>query len=346
MDTKTKDLLPIITKSELSPIEKARATALARNYAWCWTGFKGEIVGVELPLEVELKETNGWLLSGTIDTLTRRDGEYIMIEHKTKAGEVDKIHDGYYRKLKHDMQITMYHILLECNGMPVEQTIYDVIRKLGTSAKRIPAGKLDDENPKAGTQAEMCKLGTYHGMELDGKDLAWLAAYMEKKTLGEVDPGPLKESPKLYEFRMSVAIAEDPEKYFKQYGQIRRTHEQMGSAITALRSVCNRIDDTPHEEEQWCQNTSQCNSYGTACEYMDVCAGFQDIDGDQYNDRKGSATSAEKSLSHSKLTCYLSCQRKYYYRYVCKREHAKEKAPALQFGSVFHEFLAGFWESR
>ena len=74
MDTKTKDLLPIITKSELSPIEKARATALARNYAWCWTVFEAVIVAVELPLEVELKETNGWLLSGTIDTLARRDG--------------------------------------------------------------------------------------------------------------------------------------------------------------------------------------------------------------------------------------------------------------------------------
>jgi len=344
--TDFKTLLPIITKSELSPVEKARATALALNYPCQWNTFQAEVVGVEMELEVILEGTDDWKLTGTIDTLCKRDGKFIMVEHKTRSGEVDKVGDGYYRRLRHDMQITMYHILLECNLYPVDQTIYDVIRKLGTLCKRIPAGKMTDPVPQVGTRAEMCKLGSYHGMAVDGRDMARLAKYIEKSA-AEEDVEPLKETASLYGLRMAVAVAEKPEKYYKQYGQIYRSYEQMDSAMRTLKAVCNRIDQTDHEDPtQWAQNTSQCNSYGTACEYMDVCAGYQDIQGDQYVDRQGSGTSGDKNLSHSKLTCYLSCQRKYYHRYILKREHAKEKAPALQFGSVMHEFFAGFWENR
>jgi len=342
--TDVSSLLPIITKSELPPVDKARATALALNYPSQWENFDGNIVATEMELKVEMKNCNGWVLAGIIDTLAERDGEYIMIEHKTRSGDVDNVGDGYYRRLAHDMQITMYHILLECNGYPVEQTIYDVVRKLTTLCRRIPAGKMGDENVKVGSRAEMCKLGSYHGMDLDGKDLAWLAAYMEKLAVDDTLE-PLKESPKLYGLRMAVAIAERPEKYFKQYGQIRRSYEEVEHALAGLRQVCQQIDATdPTDLAVWPMNTAQCNSYGTACEFMDVCAGVQDINGDQYQDRK--QRSGPKELSHSKLCSYHGCKRKYHYRYNMGKEHVRQRAPALEFGSVMHLYFAAYFDMK
>jgi len=230
--------LTAISESTLPDIDKKRALALATHYPDQWMRFDAEVVGAEIPVAVELPGTD-WTFVGKIDLLCRDPRGLIMIEHKTRSGDVDNVGDGYYRRLAHDMQITMYHILLECNGYPVEQTIYDVVRKLTTLCRRIPAGKMGDENVKVGSRAEMCKLGSYHGMDLDGKDLAWLAAYMEKLAVDDTLE-PLKESPKLYGLRMAVAIAERPEKYFKQYGQIRRSYEEVEHALAGLRQVCQQ----------------------------------------------------------------------------------------------------------
>ena len=344
--------LKVIDHSDLSPIEKARARALAKTYPHMWTGFDAKFVAAELELSVTLKGTDDgehgdWVLSGTIDTLCKRKGEYVMIEHKTRTGDVTNLSDGYYRSLAHNTQITLYCILLQQNGYPVEQTIYDVIRKIGSTKRRIPAGTAKDpDDIKRGTCQEIEQYGTYHGLDCEGREMVRLANYNQLKA-EKKHGGPFLESDHLYESRITVEVAEKADMFYHQLGQLHRSYEQMGEFVKTLKDVCRQIDAINSDDEAcWSQNTSQCNSYGTACEYMDVCGGSDDLSSDNYQDRRGGSTSGDRTLSHSKMTCFLSCQRKYFYRYKKKREHARIKPPALKFGSVLHEFFAEFWQGR
>jgi len=339
--------LRVIDHSDLSPIEKARARALAKSYGHQWSTFDGKFVAAELDLAVKLKDTDGWTLGGTIDTLCKRKGKYVMIEHKTRTGDVHNTSDGYYRSLAHNTQITLYCILLGGYEYEMEQTIYDVVRKIGSAKRRVPAGTAKDpDSIKQGTCQEIEQHGTYHGMLCDGKELVRLANYNQLKA-EKKHCGPFQESDELYEHRITVDVAENADRFYKQYGQIHRSYEQMGGFVETLKQICRQIDSIDHDNENcWAQNTSQCNSYGTSCEYMDICADRDDLASDNFQDRKGGSTSGDRVLSHSKMTCYLSCPRKYFYRYIKKREHSRIKPPALKFGQVFHEFLAEFWQDR
>ena len=81
----------IISSSTLTDENKARAEALVSEYPNQWQDFDCQVVGAEVPVVVELPETD-WLYVGKIDLLCQQNDQLVMIEHKTRSGEIDKFY--------------------------------------------------------------------------------------------------------------------------------------------------------------------------------------------------------------------------------------------------------------
>ena len=319
--------LTAISESTLPDIDKKRALALATHYPDQWMRFDAEVVGAEIPVAVELTGTD-WTFVGKIDLLCRDPRGLIMIEHKTRStSDVSKPYDPYYQKLSFDAQISAYHLAQFALGDPIERTIYDVIKKITTKPKAIPMGS----EGALGTRSEIMEHGTYY------KGVVQLKNWQEP---------PAKETPGLYGNRISYEVMTDPRKFFHQYSLIHRNRRQLADCAKQLTQICENIDRATLDAA-WYQNTSNCFSYGSKCEYFDLCLGISDPDDEEkWRERKGSSISGSRSISHSKATCFQSCRRKYYWRYVKKIEPVKPDSAALHFGSVFHEALEKFWANR
>lgn len=321
------DHLTVINDSTLPEVEKHKAVALATHYPSQWEKFDAEVVGAEIPVAVELPGTD-WTFVGKIDLLCRDPRGLVMVEHKTRSSsDISEPWDPYYQKLSFDAQISAYHLAQYALGDPIERTIYDVIKKITTKPKAIPMGT----EGCVGSRSEMMEHGTYYK--------------------GPVSPEiamepPAKETPDLYANRISYDVRMDPLKYFHQYSLIHRNRRQLADCAKQLTQICQDIDRA-QLHGAWYQNTSNCFSYGSKCDYFDLCLGVSDPDdGEKWRERKGSGLSGTRSISHSKATCFQSCRRKYYWRYVKKIEPCKPESAALHFGSVFHQALETYWANR
>ena len=321
------DHLTVISESTLPEVEKHKAVALATHYPAQWEKFDGEVVGAEIPVAVELPGTD-WTFVGKIDLLCRDPRGLVMVEHKTRsAADISQPWDPYYQKLSFDAQISAYHLAQYALGDPIERTIYDVIKKITTKPKAIPMGT----DGCVGSRSEMMEHGTYYKGPVSPEIV--------------MEP-PAKETPDLYANRISYDVRIDPRKYFHQYSLIHRNRRQLADCAKQLTQICEGIDRA-QLDGAWYQNTSNCFSYGSKCEYFDLCLGISDPDDEEkWRERKGSSISGSRSISHSKATCFQSCRRKYYWRYVKKIEPRKPDSAALHFGSVFHEALETYWANR
>ena len=318
--------LTVIRESTLPEVEKHKALALATHYPKQWEKFDAEVVGAEIPVAVELPGTD-WTFVGKIDLLCRDPRGLVMVEHKTRSSaDISQTYDPYYQKLSFDAQISAYHLAQYALGDPIERTIYDVIKKITTKPKAIPKGS----EGAMGTRSEIELHGTYHGVEV----------------LQGAAQGLPKEDEGLYGIRIAAEVEADPEKYFFQYALIHRNKRQLAECAKQLTQICIDIDRA-QLDGAWYQNTSNCFSYGSKCEYFDLCLGVSDLDDpEKWRERKGSDLSGDRTISHSRATCFQSCRRKYYWRYVKKIEPVKPDSAALHFGSVFHEALEQYWANR
>ena len=316
----------IISNSTLPDEEKAKADALLACYPGQWDSFNCRVLDAEVEVVVQLPGTN-WIYVGKIDLLCEQNDQLIMIEHKTKTGEINNLYDPYWQRLAFDGQISAYYLAQYGMRHPIERTIYDVIRKISTRPKRIPKGK----DGKLGTQSEIAELGTYYGVELD-------------EELQECPPE--SELVDLYSHRIKHEVAQDSDKYFKQYSAIDRTRDQLADYTRQLIHICNDIDRA-QLDGSWYQNTSNCFSYGSTCEYFSLCRGVSSPDNPQdWEPRTGSSLSGDSSISHSRATCFQSCRRKYYWRYVEKIQPVRSSSIHLDFGKVVHDALESYWLNR
>jgi len=321
------DYTRAIDHSDLPPVEKQRALALIEGYVSQWKDYQPEVVEVEREFRVPILGTGGrWEYVGKIDLLCRDEDGLILIEHKTKTGDVNKPHDPYYRKLDFDAQLSGYHLAQFAMGDPVVRTIYDVTRKIASRPKVIPKGS----EGALGTRSEIETFGSYYGVE----------------TLQKAAEGLTKEDDGLYGMRVAHEVSSDPEKYFFQYATTGRTKEQLVDTMGQLAHICLDIEYA-EADGSWYQNTSNCLSYGSVCEYFDLCMGIsQPDDPAKWQPRKGTGLSGNRTLSHSRATCWQSCRRKAYWRYREKIEPIKPDSPALRFGRVFHLAQEAYWNWR
>lgn len=259
---------------------------------------------------------------GMIDTMVENYGETVMVEHKTIGRDV-KPSDAYFQKLAYDGQVSLYHLAKYLDGNPIDQTIYDVVRKLTIKPKRIPAGK----EGAIGTKSEIEEHGTYYGHALDGDGVS-----------------PDRESPALFELRCLHEVDANPDKYFIRLGNVVRSEQQMAETLNDLVHVAKDIEQAT-QTGAWYQNTTMCEKYGSPCEFMTLCRGVEDPENVNWEPRKKSDISADNTLSYSGMSTFLTCRRKYYWRYIYGIQRRTETPPALAFGKAFHLALENWWQT-
>ena len=314
--------------SELDGIELAKAKALMVGYHEKWGDLEWQALSVEESVSFPIEGTD-WQYAGKIDTLvTGYNQERVMVEHKTTTIDLSDQTNPYFLRLSFEQQLSRYHLAMYVNERPLTQSIYDIIRKLSIKPKSIPKGT---ERKPEGTQWEISQYGTYYGLEV-GESV-------------DCKRPPTSECLRLYFLRCLHTVLTQSDKYYCRVGNIYRTGTQLLETYDELEDIVKDIDAAA-ENERWYQNTNMCNSYNSPCEYISLCRGTSNEEDDRWRHRKGGDTSGQFTLSHSKAGCFMTCRRKYYYRYVRQIEPNREKSSALVFGSAFHEALEEYWKAR
>ena len=312
--------LECVADYDMDSYDRAKLEALLFGYFYKYSSQDWVAVDVERDIQVEL-DVKPYQFVGKIDTLITDDsGQLVMLEHKTTAESLDDLTKPYFRKLAYDLQISAYHMAQFLMEEELSHTIYDVVHKPRIRPRKLK--KADVEEIESGSYCEF-----------------------PLKVELEVEVGD-QEPPVLYKIRLLNEILRNPDKYYLRYDSITRTSEECVATWKFLNEIA---EDIVHckTNDRWHQNTSACSKYNTPCEYMDLCCNVGNPDDtNRWRAREGSNLSAEHNLSVSGIQCFLTCKRKYYWRYVRRIERNRTTEPlALTFGSAFHECLESFWNS-
>lgn len=317
--------------SELQGVELAKAKALMTGYDLKWgeqnNGWRPE--SVEDIVSFEITGT-GWKYAGKVDTIvTDMDtGERVMVEHKTTTVDLTNLSNPYFERLSYEGQLSRYHLAMYLSQRKLDRTCYDVIRKLSIKPKSIPKGA---KPTTKGTRAEIKGNSTYYGYEVgDSVDCK--------------NP-PSSECLRLYFLRCLHTVTTQTDKYLRRVDYITRTSEQLKDTFSQLTQIVEDIKQADRTKG-WYQNTNACNAYNSSCEYLPLCKGISAPEDIYWRERGGGETSGDTTLSHSKASCFMSCRRKFFYRYVMKIEPNRERSHALVFGSAFHVALEEYWKAK
>jgi hypothetical protein len=176
-----------------------------------------------------------------VDVLIRQDGKTRVVEHKTTAEAIDSDADNYWQKLAMDHQLSLYVLGAESLGLPVDDCVYDVIRKPMLRPKL--ATPIEDRKTK--------KDGTLYA------------------NVREHD-----ETPAEFQERLQEEIAADPARYFQ-----RRAVPRMNSQIEDFMFDAWETARNIREQEiagRAPRNPEACWRYGK-CPYWDHCANGLDL---------------------------------------------------------------------
>ena len=322
MDGLTK-ALTTLDQLEIDQVETAKARALITGYHHRYQNDEWSCLDAEVPVIFEIPYTDLTYV-GMIDTLVSGYGKQrVMIEHKTIGRDL-KEYDAFTGRLPFESQISRYHLASLLKDEPIDQTIYDVIRKITIKPSRIAKGK---EN-SIGTLWEIENEGTYYGF-----DVPDLPEDLERETA------------KLFEFRCTHDVLERPEKYYHRFGHITRSSHELRDTLIQLIDIAKDIESCK-TRGRWYQNTEACERFGSPGEFLNLCRNTESIDDEVWGSRTGGSVSGQDRLSHSGIGCFLTCRRKYFYRYVQRIERRVEKSNALIFGSAIHQSLEAWWMAK
>jgi hypothetical protein len=310
--------------------------SLMRGYDARWSAEHSNYVVEEIENEFCHKIRNpktgyplkGLWHAGKIDGLVKYGEKRFLLEHKTTSEDISDADAVYWRRLAIDSQISGYMLSLWDRGIEVDGTVYDVIRKPSIRPRR-----LTKEN-KAEIQS-----GSYFGRCLDGRKIN---QYLEMES----------EDDELFSFRLLADAIQNPANYY-QRKQIVRTRQDLAEYAQELYQIGGQIRESKQSGVHF-RNSSACTQFGSTCEYLPLCCGYDSFGSDSWQRRKrahaelGDSTNdlpdREIVVTGSRLKTFLACRRKDHYRYGLRIEKADgEISEALSFGAAFHEALAAWW---
>lgn len=237
--------LAALAGHEADPFERAKAEALMVGYDARWIGAPYEVLGVETEFLCDLRNPDTgrcsqvWELGGTLDGIVRdlRDGRVLVLEHKTASGDISPGSD-YWKRLRMDVQVSVYYDGAEALGHKPDGCLYDVIGK--------PALR-----PLKATPPEARKFTK------DGR------LYANQR---ETD-----ETPAEYRARVAEDIAANPADYF-QRGEVVRLEHEMHEARRDVWQLAHQLREA-ERAESWPRNPDACVLFGRTCPFFSVCAG-------------------------------------------------------------------------
>jgi PD-(D/E)XK nuclease superfamily len=238
---------------ECDAFEMERATALMEGYSVRWSSEIADldVLAVEVEFSVQIRNpATGYpcrelVVSGKIDVLAihRSTGKKWLFEHKTSSEDLSAGSD-YWKRLRMDPQISVYHDGALALGHEVEGCVYDVLAKPG-------------ERPKLATPPEKRKYTKKEGKLYEGQR--------------ETD-----ETAAEYGCRIREKIAESPDSYFGR-AEVIRTEQEMEESRRDVHATALMIREETRLGRAP-RNPGNCFLYGRMCEFFDVCSGCGSLD--------------------------------------------------------------------
>lgn len=311
---------------------RAKCRGLMRGYDARWVDDVYVSLSVEKTYVSELinpatlSKSRTFDVAGKLDVYAKRGGKRFVIDHKTTSDEIEDPNASYWQQLKVEGQVTHYLLLMWLQGERPDGAIWDVIRKPQTSPKKLT--KAD----RAGVVAER----KYYGVELPYETLAALQTD-DRETLA------------MYEARLAHDCTHDrPERFFQRRAVPRIDKEileyaedlwQHSQDILAARKV-----------ERLPKNSGACMQYGSPCQFLGICSGFDSPDSDKWQQRESRHAELGEhghidALTNSRIRTFQTCRMKHRFQYEMQIERQDEDREALYFGNVIHEGLRCWWET-
>ena len=327
--------LTAIDSADAELLAKAKAAALMSGYDLRWRTAGYVTVAAEQPYHLPVINPDTMAASksftqvGVIDALAELDGRTFAVEHKTTSEDIADPNSSYWRRLTIDSQVSKYALANWQSGNKVDGTLYDVIRKPTIRPKKLAAAD----------RKGITSLGTYcHGTVSD-------------QTQSDVVAGLETENAELFGLRLAADVIERPEFYYARR-MIQRLDGEILEWAADLWDLSQDLLATKRRG-RWPKTSAACMSFGSPCEFLGLCSGHDSVDSDRWGKRQTAAErlgidadQAKVTLSHSALSCFQQCKRKYYYRYVQGIERVDdEQSEALMFGSLMHLALEAWWLS-
>jgi hypothetical protein len=220
------------------------AQAMMRGYAARYPEEDFEVVALEKTFEGAIVNpatgaaSRSFTLSGKIDGIVKRDGQYFLLEHKT-ASLVDS---GYLERLWGDFQIQLYCWYIEQTlGWRISGILYNVLSKAKLRQKQ---GETEEEYE------------------------ARRAELMAKSKSGKTSAQRrLPETDEEFQGRLKEWYAQ-PDAFHRE--PIFITRDQFETLRAELWELTRSFLDA-RRRGIFYQNTSQCFTYGRPCPYFQLC---------------------------------------------------------------------------
>lgn len=312
------------SEKEQYDVEKSRAMALAYHAVYRNDPYVTKAIEepFDLPVyDVDKQEPTDKRYCGIVDAVVEKDGKLWFADHKTAA----RVSPVYWNELKTNPQLTHYLLAARQMGLEVAGFLWDVIVKPGISPT---VNK--DISKKLLTELSQ---GSYCGFPYE-----W-------------DGETRRETPKMFGIRVLSTMLSNPEKYFDRK-PLQRTDKELLEYNRELCTIVKEQDDVRENEQLQYRNLKSCTKFNSMCEYHELCSGTEELEHTHLYREKPETEDNERktpsgSISTSRVDCYLTCRRKWAYKYVDKIEkNIDNYNDSLHIGSLVHEALEIILSSR
>lgn len=313
----------------------AMARGLLRGYDARWNDEPWQVEAVEEEFQTSIfnlatgRRSKTFSFAGKKDLrVTDPEARAWVVDHKTTSGEIRDPDAVYWRQLQVENQASAYLLSEHILGRKPFGAVWDVIKKPGIRPKKVA------QKERAG----IASLGTYCGFQVSDETKQWVIG------------GGDRENGELYEHRVARECLDKPLDYF-QRKRIFRLGNQIEDYAHKLWDLSQEIL-LARRNDRHLTNDHACLEYGTPCQYLGICSGYDKPDRNKWQKRP--QTHSELSiedganvLTHSRLATFLMCRRKHYYRYELGIERVNDKkSDALTFGTIMHAGLEAWCKAK
>lgn len=276
------------------PFELVKAEELLLGYTARWGDEDYETLAVERHFSMPLVNpatgaaSRTFCIEGKIDVVAkyRPTQKKRTVEHKTTSKDISLGAD-YWRLISAmDPQVSTYQPGARSAGYDVDDTLYDVVRKVGMRPfKATPEEdrKYTQEKSRACT---FCKKTANvpgpHLVSKDDEDEQFCNG--EGRVITEAG-GRLyanqhdhDETPEEFRERINKDIAEHPEKYFARGPVVRLEHDEKSHAGDVWQTAWMMRESV--NSGRFPRSPNACERFGRLCDYFAVCSGEASIDDD------------------------------------------------------------------
>ena len=317
-------------------LSKAKARGLMRGYHAKWESSDWVTEQVEESFQLPIINPETGRSSRTFTYGGVRDGlaRYVpsdktwLRELKTCSEDIEDPDAPYWRRLEIDAQVSLYVLSQWQEGFKVAGTMYDVIRKPGIRPKEIARAM----------RQQIVAVGTYCGQRVS------------PEVRREIASGTERETPELFEYRLTADCIQESARYF-QRRSIPRMDSELHEFALELWDTADEIRET-RLKSRHVRNSGACMQWGRPCVYLPLCSGHDNPESEKWTRRErvheevDGEGDGRDMLTHSSMSTFKTCRRKYHYRYDLGIERVEpEDVESLHFGTLIHEAVGAYWNA-